>query len=79
MRGDAEGDAMEATPEPAEEAVVDGAEADPPPAPAAGLATVFTDGTRLRVRSAPNAESEIVGYVYAGETYQVLGQSAHKL
>ncbi|MDQ3248869.1 MAG: SH3 domain-containing protein, partial [Chloroflexota bacterium] len=38
-----------------------------PPAP--GFATVNTGGTRLRVRSEPNADAEIVGYVYAGETY----------
>ena len=41
---------------------------EPPPA---GFALIVTDGTRLRVRGEPNAESEIVGYVYNGETYAV--------
>lgn len=45
-------------------------------APAAGFALVVTDGTRLRVRSEPSAESEIVGYVYDGETYAVEGVSS---
>ncbi len=41
-------------------------------APAAGFALVNTDGTRLRVRAEANAESEIAGYVYDGETYAVV-------
>jgi hypothetical protein len=44
--------------------------------PAAGFARVVTDGTRLRVRAAPAAEAEIVGYVYSGEVYAVLESSA---
>ncbi len=41
-------------------------------APEAGYALVNTDGTRLRVRAEADTESEIVGYIYDGETYQVL-------
>jgi uncharacterized protein YgiM (DUF1202 family) len=44
--------------------------------PAPGFALVVTDGTRLRVRSEPAADAEIVGYVYDGETYPVLEVSA---
>ncbi|HMN28155.1 MAG TPA: SH3 domain-containing protein [Caldilineaceae bacterium] len=40
--------------------------------PAPGYALVRTDGTRLRVRSSPNVDSEIVGYVYDGESYPVV-------
>jgi uncharacterized protein YgiM (DUF1202 family) len=40
--------------------------------PAAGFALVNTDGTRLRVRAEANTESEIAGYVYDGETYEVV-------
>ena len=43
--------------------------------PAAGFVQIFTDGTRLRVRSEPNTDAEIVGYVYNGEEYELLGQS----
>jgi uncharacterized protein YgiM (DUF1202 family) len=46
------------------------------PTPAPGFAVVVTDGTRLRVRSEPTADSEIVGYVYNGETYPVIEVSA---
>jgi uncharacterized protein YgiM (DUF1202 family) len=63
--------AGDATPAPAEEA----ATTIDVPAPAPGFAVVVTDGTRLRVRAEANADSEIVGYVYAGETYEVLGAS----
>ncbi len=44
--------------------------------PAPGYALVVTDGTRLRVRAAPTADAEIVGYVYPGETYRVVESSA---
>ena len=64
------------TPEPA---VVAAEEPIAPPAPAAGMATVVTDGTRLRVRAEPNDDAEIVGYVYNGETYQVLERSVDGL
>jgi hypothetical protein len=37
-----------------------------------GTATVQTEGVRLRVRAEPSAEAEIVGYVYAGEVYEVV-------
>lgn len=60
-----------ATPVPAEESAAP-AEA---PVPEPGYAVVVTDGTRLRVRADATAESEIVGYVYAGETYEVIGAS----
>ncbi len=48
-------------------------------APAPGYALVSTDGIRLRVRSEPSAEAEIVGYVYNGESYRVLDSSADGL
>jgi len=49
-------------------------------AEAAGLvATVVTDGTRLRVRSLPSTDAEIVGYAYPGEVFRVLQQSADGL
>lgn len=38
--------------------------------------TVVTDGTRLRVRAAPDEQSEIVGYVYNREIYPLLEVSA---
>ncbi|MCB0047179.1 MAG: SH3 domain-containing protein [Caldilineaceae bacterium] len=43
--------------------------------PAAGFVQILTDGTRLRVRAEPNTDAEIVGYVYNGEEYELLGQS----
>lgn len=43
------------------------------PAAAAGTATIATDGLRLRVRAEPSADAEIVGYVYEGEVYEVVG------
>jgi hypothetical protein len=39
------------------------------------MAVVTTSGARLRVRSEPNADAQIVGYAYNGETYQVLALS----
>jgi|GEM_PF-885163 len=48
-------------------------------APAPGYALVSTDGIRLRVRSEPNVDAEIVGYVYDGESYRVLDSSADDL
>ena len=48
-------------------------------APAPGYAMVSTDGIRLRVRSEPNVDAEIVGYVYDGESYRVLDSSADGL
>lgn len=48
-------------------------EPTPVPAPEPGFAAVSTDGTRLRVRSEPNTEADIVGYIYVGETYEVVG------
>lgn len=48
-------------------------------APAPGYALVSTDGIRLRVRSEPNVDAEIVGYVYDGESYRVLDSSADGL
>lgn len=42
------------------------------PTPAAGLAVVNTDGSRLRVRSGPSTTNPIIGYIYDGETYEVL-------
>ena len=54
----------------------------PTPTPSAGMAaglgtaTVQTEGTRLRVRSEPSANGEIVGYVYNGEVYPVLDTTA---
>ena len=78
------GDALiiEPTPVPAEEAMEGESmeeeameESAPPAPPEAGYATVYTDGTRLRVRAEPDTEAEIVGYVYSDETYQVLAVS----
>lgn len=43
---------------------------------APGTATVATEGTRLRVRTEPNSNAEIAGYVYTGETYPVLETSS---
>jgi uncharacterized protein YgiM (DUF1202 family) len=57
--------------------VISGATASATPAP--GFALVRTDGTRLRVRSQPSTDSEIVGYVYNGESYRVLETSADGL
>jgi outer membrane biosynthesis protein TonB len=75
--------AAEATPAPAEEATE---EATPEPTeeaaeevtpPAAGFVTVNTDGTPLRVRSAPTTEEDNkIGNVFDGETYRVLEVSA---
>lgn len=42
------------------------------PTPNPGEAVVFTDGTRLRVRSEPDTDAQIVAYVYNGEVYNVL-------
>ncbi len=47
-------------------------------APAPGMAVVTTSGARLRVRSKPNADAQIVGYAYNGESYKVLGASEDK-
>lgn len=77
---------LQPTPVPSEESMensddeamddsMDGEAMGPPPAPEAGYATVYTDGTRLRVRAEPNTESEIVGYVYNDETYEVIDAS----
>lgn len=46
------------------------------PEPIPGNAIVFTDGTRLRVRSAPSTEAEIIGYVFNGDVFPVLERSA---
>jgi uncharacterized protein YgiM (DUF1202 family) len=43
-------------------------------APAAGFATVIAE-PRLRVRSTPSTDGEIVGFGYPGEVFQVLGTS----
>ncbi|MBK8047120.1 MAG: SH3 domain-containing protein [Anaerolineales bacterium] len=43
--------------------------------PAAGTATVTTEGARLRVRAQADADSDIVGYVYNGENYPVVEQN----
>lgn len=43
--------------------------------PAAGFVAVATDGTRLRVRTEPTVDSEIVGYIYNGEVYELLETS----
>ena len=72
--------AGEATPAPAEEAATGDAASDDAatievPVPDPGFAVVVTDGTRLRVRAEPTTDSDIVGYVYAGEVYEVLGTS----
>ncbi len=45
------------------------------PTPGPGMAVINTAGPRLRVRSEPNADAQIVGYAYPGETYEVLGKS----
>lgn len=37
-----------------------------------GFVIVATDGSRLRVRNGPNADSPIVTYVYSGEIYPLL-------
>ena len=50
-------------------------EATIPDAPGAGLALIFTDGTRLRVRAEPSTDAEIAGYVYNGEIYPVVALS----
>jgi uncharacterized protein YgiM (DUF1202 family) len=50
----------------------DGPDITDVPEPNPGEAVVFTDGTRLRVRSEPSTDSEIIGYVYNGEVYNVL-------
>lgn len=47
----------------------------PQPAAVPGTATVKTEGVRLRVRAQPSANSDIVGYVYNGEVYEVKGKS----
>ncbi len=47
----------------------------PQPAAVAGTATVKTEGVRLRVRAQPSANSDIVGYVYNGEVFEVKGKS----
>lgn len=44
----------------------------PPP----GYGVVATAGTRLRVRSEPQADGPIVGFIYDGEQYQILETSA---
>jgi len=44
--------------------------------PAPGFALIVTDGTRLRVRAEALTDAAIVGYVYNGESYQVLEVSA---
>jgi uncharacterized protein YgiM (DUF1202 family) len=46
---------------------------------AEGKVRVTTDGTRLRVRSEPNADAQIVGYVYNNEVYNRLSISADGL
>jgi len=46
------------------------------PTPQSGFATVNTDGVRLRVRSGPTTEMPIVGYIYDGESYEILETSA---
>lgn len=64
------------TPEPVPAAAVTATEAAPL---AAGFGRAVTDGTRLRVRAEPNAEAQIVGYIYNGETFQIVEQSADGL
>jgi hypothetical protein len=39
------------------------------------LATVTTGGPRLRVRSAPSLDADILGYVFDGEVYNVIATS----
>jgi uncharacterized protein YgiM (DUF1202 family) len=67
----AEGTAAEETAAPAAE--------DPTltlvPTPQSGFALVNTDGVRLRVRSGPTTDTPIVGYIYDGETYEILETS----
>ncbi len=79
VSGDAEGLVLVPTAPAAEEVMTGDGEAEieptPLPAPEPGFAMVATDGTRLRVRAEADADSEIVGYVYAGETYEVLGRT----
>lgn len=70
MSEDADEDA--AMEEPAEDAAM---EAAIPDAPGAGLALIFTDGTRLRVRAEPSTDAEIAGYVYNGEIYPAISLS----
>lgn len=65
--------AAAATPVPAEEEATAATIEVPVPEP--GFAAVVTDGTRLRVRSEPTTDADIVGYVYAGEVYEVVGAS----
>ena len=43
--------------------------------PAPGFAVVNTDGVRLRVRGGPSTGNPIIGYVYDGETYEILESS----
>lgn len=45
------------------------------PTPQSGFGVVTTDGVRLRVRSGPSTDDPIVGYIYDGETYQILEAS----
>lgn len=45
------------------------------PEPIPGSAIVFTDGTRLRVRSAPSTDAAIIGYVFNGDVFPVLERS----
>ena len=47
----------------------------PQPPAVAGTATIKTEGVRLRVRAKPSAKSDIVGYVYNGEVYEVKGKT----
>ncbi len=46
------------------------------PTPQSGFSVVNTDGVRLRVRSGPSADTPIVGYIYDGESYEILETSA---
>lgn len=46
------------------------------PTPQSGFGVVNTDGVRLRVRSGPSADTSIVGYIYDGESYEILETSA---
>lgn len=68
----------EATPTPAAETGnADSGELDLSnyPTPGENEAVIVTDGSRLRVRSQPAVESEIVGYVLDGEVYEILAVS----
>ncbi|MCB0108724.1 MAG: SH3 domain-containing protein [Caldilineaceae bacterium] len=49
------------------------------PTPQSGFGIVNTDGVRLRVRSGPSTDDPIVGYIYDGESYQILETSADGL